>query len=217
MGIKDRIVRVAGKAGDAVAKVSSLSPEQLNRVQEKRERYISDAPSVDDPSAVELTHRLIAACGVEIHNAYLPQISDLYAPVDPSVEYGGKFDSNRNIRFGEITKWVVDPEEDSLEKLGHASSVGTENDGTARSADALSGEVTVGENDLVSVSHLGKHAKKLGRYYLIDSFKHSIYSLSYHYLPYSASTLIIHQTAALRNTKTKVFVSVYELFCLDGI
>ena len=117
MGIKDRIVKAAGKAGDAVAKVSSLSPEQLNRVQEKRENYLSQMPDPNDPDAVELTSRLIAACGVEIHNAYLPQIGDLYAPIDPSVEYGGKFDASHNIRFSSISKWVVDPDENSLEKL----------------------------------------------------------------------------------------------------
>lgn len=117
MGIKDRIAKIAGKTGDAIARASSLSPEQLREVQEKREDFLSQMPDPNDPAAAELTQRLIGACGVEIHNAYLPQIGELYAPVDPSVEYGRSFDADHNIRFLNITKWVVDPEEDSLEKL----------------------------------------------------------------------------------------------------
>lgn len=117
MGIKNRIVKAAGKAGDAVAKVSALSPEQLDKVQAKREEYLSQMPDPTDPAAVELTRRLLASCGVEIHNAYLPQIEQLYSPVDPAIEYSGKFDPAHNIRFFEITKWVIDPSENDLDKL----------------------------------------------------------------------------------------------------
>lgn len=117
MGIKSRIVKAAGKAGDAVAKVSALSPEQLDKVRAKREEYLSQMPDPNDPTATELTRRLLASCGVEIHNAYLPQIEQLYSPVDPHVEYDGKFDSAHNIRFIEITKWVIDPKENDLDKL----------------------------------------------------------------------------------------------------
>lgn len=117
MGIKSRIIKAAGKAGDAVAKVSALSPEQLDRVQAKREEYLSQMPDPNDPTATELTRRLLASCGVEIHNAYLPQIEQLYSPVDPYVEYDGKFDSAHNIRFIEITKWVIDSKENDLNKL----------------------------------------------------------------------------------------------------
>lgn len=117
MGIKSRIVKAAGKAGDAIAKVSALSPEQLDKVQAKREEYLSQMPDPNDSAATELTRRLIASCGVEIHSAYLPQIEQFYSPVDPSVEYGEAFDSAHNIRFIEITKWVIDPKENDLDKL----------------------------------------------------------------------------------------------------
>ncbi len=117
MGIKNAIIRAADKAGNAVAKVSSLSSAQLEEVEEKREQYLSEKPAPDDTEAVELTNRLLACAAVEIHGAYLPQIRDVYLPVDPSVEYPEGFDANHNIRFVNITKWIVDPDEDSLEKL----------------------------------------------------------------------------------------------------
>ena len=88
MGIKSIAQKAAGKAGKAVAKLSSLSPEQLREVNERRQRYLSEMPSADDATAVELTSRLIAAAGVEIYNAYLPQIAGMYVPVEADAEYG---------------------------------------------------------------------------------------------------------------------------------
>lgn len=118
MGIKSIAQKAAGKAGNAVAKLSSLSPEQLREVDERRQRYLSEMPSADDATAVELTSRLIAAAGVEIYNAYLPQIAGMYVPVEANAEYGGSaFDARYNARFLNVTKWVSDPEENSLEKL----------------------------------------------------------------------------------------------------
>ena len=44
-------------------------------------------------------------------------ISEVYVPIDSKVEYGGEFNSNFNIRYINITKWVTDKNENSLEKL----------------------------------------------------------------------------------------------------
>ena len=121
MGIKsaigEAIGKAAGKAGNAVFKLSTLSPGQLKEVEEKRARYLEEMPSADDATAIEQTSRLIAAAGVEIYSAYLPQIGSIYLPLGSEAEYDGPFDAARNIRFLNITKWVSDPEENSLEKL----------------------------------------------------------------------------------------------------
>lgn len=118
MGIKSIAKKAAGKAGNAVSRLASLSPEQLAEVEERRKNYLSEMPSADDATATELTNRLIAAAGVEIYNAYLPQIASMYVPVQADAEYGGEaFRARYNIRFLNVTKWVSDPEENSLEKL----------------------------------------------------------------------------------------------------
>ncbi len=117
MGIKNVIRKVAGKGADTVAKLSALSPEQLEQVQAKREEFLSDFPNMTGAEAEELTNRLLAANAVEIYNAYLPQIEDLYIPVEKETEYGEDFKSSNNIRYINITKWVIDKKENSLEKL----------------------------------------------------------------------------------------------------
>ena len=118
MGIKSIAKRAAGKAGNAVAKLSTLSPEQLREVDARRQRYLSEMPPADDATAVELTSRLIAAAGVEIYSAYLPQIAGMYVPVQADAEYeGSSFNARYNARFLNVTKWVSDPDENGLEKL----------------------------------------------------------------------------------------------------
>lgn len=117
MGIKNAIMRAADKAGNAVATVSVLSSSQLDEVDKKRTAYLSEKPNPADEQAVELTNRLLATAAVELHNAYLPQLRNVYAPIDPSIEYPTGFNADNNIRFMNITKWIVDPNEDSLEKL----------------------------------------------------------------------------------------------------
>lgn len=117
MSIKNAIVRAADKAGNAVATVSVLSSSQLDEVNKKRTAYLSEKPNPADEQAVELTNRLLATAAVELHNAYLPQLRNVYAPIDPSIEYPTGFNGDNNIRFTNITKWIVDPNEDSLEKL----------------------------------------------------------------------------------------------------
>lgn len=123
MGIKNLLIKATGKAADVVAKASSLSPEQIAQVQEKREKYLSEMPDMDGEQASEQTRRLLAACGIEIYNAYLPQIASLYRPIEPEIEIGGPFDAQHNIRFVHITKWATDKAENNLEKLANVYEV----------------------------------------------------------------------------------------------
>lgn len=117
MGIKNVVKKIGGKAGDKVAQLSSLSPAQVENVQLLREKYLLEMPNPNDPTAREQTERLMAASSVEIFNAYLPQIKDLYLPIKNEAEYGKEFDDAHNIRYINITKWVTDKKENNLEKL----------------------------------------------------------------------------------------------------
>ncbi len=117
MGVKKLIAKAGGRAADRVAKLAALSPEQLSEVERQKEDYLSQMPDPEDEAAVELTSRLIAASSVEIFNSYLPQLDSLYVPVQNQYEYGRDFDANYNIRYVDITKWVTDKDENSLDKL----------------------------------------------------------------------------------------------------
>ena len=117
MGIKNAVTRAAGKAGNAVAKLSALSPSQIEEVQKSREDYLLRMPAPDDIAARETTNKMLAASSIEIYNAYLAQLKALYLPIKKEAEYDGPFDCHRNVRIVNITKWVTDRKENSLEKL----------------------------------------------------------------------------------------------------
>ena len=117
MGIKNVVKKIADKSAGTVSKLASLSSEELEKIENQRLSYLFDMPSVDDDESLELTGRLMAAASVEIYNAYLPQIKNLYSPIKNNVEYGKDFIPGHNIRYINITKWVTNKEENSLEKL----------------------------------------------------------------------------------------------------
>lgn len=114
MGIKNLINKAGAKVADRVAKLSALSPEQLEAVEKQKEKYLAYQPNVSDE---ELTNRLLASCGVEVFNSYLDQIKELYVPLESTAEYEDEFHPSYNIRYFNITKWVTDKKENSLEKL----------------------------------------------------------------------------------------------------
>lgn len=117
MGVKNIVKRIGDRAGNRVAKLAELSSVQLENVQLQREQYLLAEPDPTDEIAVERTQRMMAASSIEIFNAYLPQIKDLYLPVELDAEYDAPFDAPHNIRYFNITKWVMDAKENSLEKL----------------------------------------------------------------------------------------------------
>lgn len=127
MVIKKMIKKVATKAADGVSKLSELSPEQLEKVQDQMAAYRDQMPDLSGEAAQEYFRKQLAVAGVEVYNAYLPQLKDLYLPIDNKTEFRledegvlideGEFKSGYNIRYINITKWVTDKQENSLEKL----------------------------------------------------------------------------------------------------
>ena len=117
MGVKNIVRRIGEKAGDKVAQLSKLSPAQIVDIQAKREEYLLEMPQADDEVARALTEKMMAASSIEVFNAFLPQIKDLYLPMIEEAEYDEPFDVDYNIRYFNITKWVTDKKENNLEKL----------------------------------------------------------------------------------------------------
>lgn len=117
MGVKNIVKKVGDKSANKVAKLATLSSEQVEKIQLQREEYLLEKPDPSDELAIDTTWRMMAASSVEIYNAYLPQIKELYLPVIKSAEYDEVFSPEHNIRYFNITKWVTDKKENNLEKL----------------------------------------------------------------------------------------------------
>ncbi|MFA9414602.1 helicase HerA domain-containing protein [Streptococcus sp. E29BA] len=117
MGIKRIIQNTAGKAADAISHLSALSPEQLQQLQEKQDTYLAEKPELDSQDSKEQISRLLAKHATDIYHAYLSQLKELYLPLERRAEYDKDFRPSTNIRYINITKWVTDKTENSLEKL----------------------------------------------------------------------------------------------------
>lgn len=109
-----KAISAAKKAGDEIATFSALSPKQLQEVDAKRNAYLNGKPDIGGEEIQSLIRKNMGAIGIEVYQAYLEQLSTIYYPVDVSLE---NFDEDNRIRFFDITKWVTDSEEQSLDKL----------------------------------------------------------------------------------------------------
>ena len=115
--------KVANKGGNIVAKASGLSSAQLEKIEEKRNDYLSEKPETD-PGRIK---RLLGSYAIEAYEAYLPQLSELYKPMSIGEANDERSLDNR-IRYFEVTKWVTDPTEDNLDKLTNMYHVLSEED-----------------------------------------------------------------------------------------
>lgn len=116
MTIKEKaansIMTAADKGANLVVKASGLSSKQLENIEERRQKFMSEKPDTD-PEGIK---RLLGSYAIEAYEAYLPQIVALYEPIHIGAGDDKRSLINR-IRYFEITKWVTDPSENSLEKL----------------------------------------------------------------------------------------------------
>ena len=120
-----KAVKAAKKAGDGIASLSALSPKQLQEVEAKRVAYLSGKPDMNGEETKSIIQKNMGAIGIEVYQAYLEQLGTIYSPVDNSFD---SFDEDNRIRFFDITKWVTDTEEQSLDKLVNVYHVLSEED-----------------------------------------------------------------------------------------
>lgn len=120
-----KAISAAQKAGDGIASLSALSPKQLQDVEKKRASYLSGKPDMTGEEAQSLIQKNMGAIGIEVYQAYLDQLDKVYSPMDISYE---NFDVENRIRYFDITKWVTDSEEQSLDKLVNVYHVLSEED-----------------------------------------------------------------------------------------
>lgn len=109
-----KAVSAAKKAGDGIASLSALSPKQLQEIEAKRNAFLSQKPDMSGEEVQSVIQKNMGAIGIEVYQAYLEQLNKAYLPVDVSME---NFDEDNRIRFFDISKWVTDTEEQSLDKL----------------------------------------------------------------------------------------------------
>lgn len=100
------------KAADAVTATAQFSPSQLEAIEKRRMNYLEQMPNMKGEEVQELLTRNLNAMGIEVFHSYIPQLRDIYAPID-----WVSASSKNRIRYFDITKWVMDSEENGIDKL----------------------------------------------------------------------------------------------------
>lgn len=117
--------KLANMASDAVTSAAALTPKQLAAVEEKRLAYLAQKPDMNSDEVKKCIVRNLGAVGIEVYQAYLEQLKNFYTPVHMDVS---RFDVLNRVRYFDITKWVTDAEEKSLDKLVNVYQVLSEED-----------------------------------------------------------------------------------------
>ena len=112
-GAKNLVVKGAKKAADGVAKVAVLSPYEVEAIDAQRQKYL-ESKSDGENIAKEAVERSLQSIAIEVTQTYLPRLDSIYLPVRWESE---SFSVENRIRYFDVTKWVVDSSEKSLDKL----------------------------------------------------------------------------------------------------
>lgn len=120
-----KTTEVAKRAADGVAATAALSPKQLEDVEAKRKSYLAEKPDMNSEDIKELIEKNLGSVGIEVYQAYLEKLKNVYKPLDTAIE---NFDELNRIRYFDITKWVTDAEEKNLDKLVNVYQVLSEED-----------------------------------------------------------------------------------------
>lgn len=112
--LANKAVDTAKKTADGIAALSALSPQQVTEVDNRRDDYLKKMPDMNGEDAKSAIEKDMGVIGIEVYQAYLEQLGIVYTPIDTVT---GNFDPDNRIRYFDITKWVTDSEEQSLDKL----------------------------------------------------------------------------------------------------
>lgn len=112
--VKTKITKAAEKTADGIAGASQLSLKQIESIEKKKKEYYSQKPNPNSDESKILIEQCLGSLGVEVYHAYLSELNTIYDPIQTLPE---KYDDNNRIAFFDITKWVFDLDENSLDKL----------------------------------------------------------------------------------------------------
>ena len=96
--------------------------EQLNAIKDKKEEYLSAKHVTENKDLIALERNLLAT-RCSIFHSYLPHVNSCYEPPKEDAraqdEEALSAEADNRITWFDITKWVSEPQENSIEKLSN--------------------------------------------------------------------------------------------------
>lgn len=112
--IASGLSKKAMQAADRIAEAAQLSAKQIEDIEKKKKLYLAEKPDMNSDENQEIVRRMLGTLGVEVYHAYLPELNSIYEPIST---VSASFSDKNRIAYFDITKWVLDVEENYLDKL----------------------------------------------------------------------------------------------------
>ena len=112
--LHEKSINAVKATDEKVVAMSVLNNSQIVEIEKRKEAYLNQLSALDEVGPQDNISRRLGAIGVEVYQAYLNQLREVYDPVEFDFN---RFNSDNRIRYFDITKWVTDAEEQSLDKL----------------------------------------------------------------------------------------------------
>ena len=90
------------------------SARKIEEIDRKRTEYLEQVTNTETTETKKAIEHNLGAIGVEVYLDYLNQLSKVYSPLSGTFNH---FEPDNRVRYFEITKWVTDTDEKSLDKL----------------------------------------------------------------------------------------------------
>ena len=120
--IRNKIQQTAQQAKNKFTDLSEMSQSQFQQLDKRKEEYLTAESEMftQEKSAVRLAEKNLSAISSEVFHSYLPQLSSLYVPLQETIANAA---GNCRVISFDITKWVTDTTENSIEKLSNVYQV----------------------------------------------------------------------------------------------
>lgn len=112
--IKTGLTNAANAAANSISEAAELSIKQIEKIEEKKKAYLAEKPDMNSDQNQEHIKRILGTIGVEVYHAYLTELNSKYIPV---TSVPAKYSALNRIAYFDITKWVLDVDENYLDKL----------------------------------------------------------------------------------------------------
>lgn len=94
--------------------MSSITKDQIEEIEARRAEYFSEMASIEDMLESDSRARIkMSEYAMDIYRAYLSDMNSKYLPIGGA----NTINAGNRIRYFDITKWVIDPEEKNIDKL----------------------------------------------------------------------------------------------------
>lgn len=113
-GIEKKVPELENEINNKISEMSDLSLQHIAQIEEKKKEYFDETNIMESDDTFNLIQRQLGVVGIEVYQAYLSELSNIYTPISTISE---NFSHDNRIAYFDITRWVLNADENYIDKL----------------------------------------------------------------------------------------------------